>query len=118
MLLDRGRIPGGGRMLSRTTVETMTSDHLTPEQKDRSEMVPGYWDNHGWGFGLSVVTRRDDPTESVGKYGWDGGMGTTWASDPAEEMVTVLLTHAMWTSPVPPPVCGDFWASAYAAIDD
>ena len=65
-------------------------------------MVPGYWDNHGWGFGVSVVTRRDDPTEPIGKYGWDGGMGTTWSSDPREEMVTILMTPAMWTSPDPP----------------
>ncbi len=96
----------------------MTTDQLTRAQKDRSEMVPGYWDNHGWGFGLSVVTRRDDPTEPVGKYGWDGGLGTTWSSDPVEDMVTILMTPAMWTSPVAPPVCRDFWTCAYGAIDD
>ena len=118
MLLARGRAPDGTRILSRPTVETMTSDHLTRAQKDRSEMVPGFWDNHGWGFGVSVVTRRDDPTEPVGKYGWDGGMGTTWSSDPVEDMVTILMTPAMWTSPDPPPVCRDFWTCAYGAIDD
>ena len=118
MMLDRGRAPDGTRILSRPTVETMTSDQLTPEQKAGSEMVPGFWDSHGWGFGLSVVTRRDDPTEPVGKYGWDGGMGTTWSSDPSEEMVTILMTAAMWSSPSPPAVCRDFQVSAYAAIDD
>jgi CubicO group peptidase (beta-lactamase class C family) len=118
MLLDSGRAPNGDRILSRPSVEVMTADHLTPEQKARSEMVPGYWDNHGWGFGVSVVTRHDHPTEPIGKYGWDGGMGTTWSSDPVEEMVTVLMSPAMWTSPDPPAVCRDFWTSAYGAIDD
>jgi CubicO group peptidase (beta-lactamase class C family) len=118
MMLDLGKAPSGERILSRPTVETMTTDQLTPEQKTGAEMEPGYWDTRGWGLGLSVVTRRDGPTESVGKYGWDGGMGTTWSSDPVEEMVTILLTQAMWTSPSPPRICRDFQSSAYGAIDD
>jgi CubicO group peptidase (beta-lactamase class C family) len=117
MLLDFGRYDGG-RILSRPTVETMTTDQLTPAQKARSALLPGYWDDHGWGFGVSVVTRRDDPWASVGKYGWEGGMGTTWHSDPHEDMVTILMTQAMWSSPDPPAICRDFWASAYGAIDD
>jgi len=118
MMLGFGRAPGGERILSRPSVEAMTTDQLTPAQKVPAEMVPGYWDDHGWGFGVSVVTRRHDPTEPVGKYGWDGGMGTTWSSDPAEDMVTILMSPAMWTSPDPPAVVRDFSAAAYAAIDD
>jgi hypothetical protein len=34
----------------------MTTDQLTPEQKAVSGLVPGYFDSHGWGFGLSMVT--------------------------------------------------------------
>ena len=44
----------------------MTTDQLTPAQKAASDLVPGYFDNHGWGFGVGVVTRRDDPTAPVG----------------------------------------------------
>ena len=117
MLLDHGRF-GGGRILSRPTVATMTADQLTPEQKALSGLVPGQWDSHGWGFGVSVVTRRDHPTASIGRFGWDGGMGTTWSCDPPEEMVTISMTQAAWTSPDAPDVCRDFWMSAYAAIDD
>src|SRR5689334_19652918 len=40
MLLANGLAPGG-RLLSRPAVELMTSDHLTPEQKAASGMVPG-----------------------------------------------------------------------------
>jgi hypothetical protein len=33
-------------------------------------------------------------------------------------MVTVLMTQAVWTSPVAPAVVQDFRTLAYAAIDD
>ncbi len=117
MLLNKGR-HGNRRILSRAVVEVMTADHLTPAQKALAGIVPGYFDNHGWGFGMSVVTRRDDLAGTVGKYGWDGGMGTSWYSDPQEDMVTILMTQAMWTSPKPPAVCTDYWTLAYQAIDD
>ncbi len=117
MMLNKGK-HGNERILSRLSVETMTTDQLTPEQKAVSGLVPGDFDNLGWGFGMSVVTRRDDVAAVPGRYGWDGGMGTSWYSDPREEMVTILMTQQSWTSPSPPNVCLDFWTSAYQAIDD
>jgi CubicO group peptidase (beta-lactamase class C family) len=96
----------------------MTSDHLTPAQKAVSGLIAGYFDDHGWGFGLSVVTRKSNVAKSVGTFGWDGGLGTSWASDPREEMVGILLTQSAWTSPSPPDVLRDFWTLAYQAIDD
>jgi CubicO group peptidase (beta-lactamase class C family) len=117
MLLDGGR-HGELRILSRPTVETMTTDHLTPEQKALSGIVPGFFEHHGWGFGMSVVTRRDDVAGSIGTFGWDGGMGTSWFSDPVEDLTVILMTQAGWTSPTPPAICRDFWTSAYQAIDD
>jgi len=117
MMLDKGKY-GTRRVLSRPSVETMTADQLTPEQKAVSGLVPGYFDSHGWGFGLSVVTRRVDVPGTVGRFGWDGGLGTSWYSDPKEDMVGILMTQRAWTSPSPPGVCLDFWTSAYQAIDD
>ena len=96
----------------------MTADQLTGEQKARTPWVPGYFDSHGWGFGLSVVTRKTEGASTVGKYGWDGGLGTSWYSDPKEDMVTILLTQVAMQSPTPPNVFRDFWTLAYAAIDD
>src|SRR5215813_2025536 len=55
MLLNGGRL-GNERILSRPAVELMTSDQLTSEQKLGSEIFFG--DNRGWGFGVSVFTRR------------------------------------------------------------
>lgn len=117
MMLNQGK-HGSERVLSRPSVETMTTDQLTPEQKAVSGLVPGYFDSHGWGFGVSVVTRRDDLAGSVGRFGWDGGLGTSWSADPSEDMVTILMTQGAWTSASPPDVCVDFRTSAYQAIDD
>jgi CubicO group peptidase (beta-lactamase class C family) len=96
----------------------MTSDHLTPEQKELSGFFPDDFDGRGWGFGVGVVTRRDTPYEPVGQYGWDGGLGTIWRNDPSEQLITILLTNTTWTSPRPPEVALDFFTAAYAAIDD
>src|SRR5437660_7429760 len=103
MMLNQGK-HGSERILSRLSVELMTTDQLTPEQKAVSGLVPGYFDSHGWGFGVSVVTRRYDVSAVPGRYGWDGGMGTSWQNDPAEDLVGILLTQRMWTSTSPPAV--------------
>jgi CubicO group peptidase (beta-lactamase class C family) len=109
---------GGAPILSRPSVETMTSDHLTPEQKALGGFFPDDFDGRGWGFGVGVITRRDRAYEPVGQYGWDGGLGTIWRNDPSEQLVTILLTNTTWTSPRPPDAALDFLAAAYAAIDD
>jgi CubicO group peptidase (beta-lactamase class C family) len=117
MLLNKGR-HGRVRILSRPSVETMTADHLTPEQKAVSGLVSGFFDHHGWGLGMAMVTRRAEVAAPVGQFGWDGGLGTSWRSDPGEHLVTILMTQRAWTSPSPPPVCRDFRTLAYHAIDD
>jgi CubicO group peptidase (beta-lactamase class C family) len=116
MMLSQGK-HGNERILSRLSVELMTTDQLTPEQKAVSGLVSGFFDSHGWGFGVSMVTRRDDLAAVPGRYGWDGGLGTSWYSDPREDMVTILMTQCAWMSPNPPDVCLDFWILAYQAID-
>ena len=95
----------------------MTTDQLTPAQKADAGFLPGYWDNRGWGFGVSVVTGRDDLSSVPGRFGWDGGFGTSWFSDPAEDMVGILMTQRA-EFPLLNPVYLDFWTSAYQAIDD
>jgi CubicO group peptidase (beta-lactamase class C family) len=115
MMLNKGKY-GGERILSRLSVELMTTDHITLEQKAISGFFPGFWDSRGWGFGVSIITRRDDVAGVPGRFGWDGGYGTSGYSDPGEDMVAILMTQSLGTlfSNVYP----DFWTSAYQAIDD
>jgi CubicO group peptidase (beta-lactamase class C family) len=115
MMLNQGKL-GRERTLSRPSVELMTTDHLTPQQKAVSGFFPGFWDNRGWGFGVSVVTRRDDVASVPGRYGWDGGFCTSWSSDPREEMVGILMTQLLFPQSLG--VHADFWTSTYQAIDD
>ena len=115
MMLNKGRY-GRGRILSRPSVELMTTDHLTPVQKQGAELFFG--DHSGWGFGMEIITRRDDLSAVPGRFGWTGGLGTSGYSDPNEDLVGILMTQRLMDSPEPPRVFRDFWTSAYQAIDD
>ncbi len=114
MMLNKGKY-GSERILSRPSVELMTTEHLTPEQRAGVDMFFG--DNSSWGFGMSVVTRRDDLASTPGRFGWDGGYGTSGYSDPEEDMVGILMTQRL-ASPESARIDLDFWTSAYGAIDD
>lgn len=115
MMLNRGR-HGRERVLSRPSVELMTTDQLTTGQKADNHLFFG--GDSGWGLGVGVMTRRDDLAAVPGRFGWDGGTGTSVYTDPAEGLIGILLTQRALTSPVPPPWFGDFWTCAYQAIDD
>jgi CubicO group peptidase (beta-lactamase class C family) len=116
MLMDNGR-HGKTRILSRPSVELMTTDQLTPEQRTTSGFGPEFFADHGWGFCLYIATRRTQRS-ALGSYGWSGGMGTLWENDPHEEMITILMTQAGQASATPSGVFVDFPTLAYAAIDD
>ena len=108
MLLHHGTY-GGGRLLSAASVARMTTDHLTREQRDGA--AP-FLAGGGWGFGMTVPAA--DGTRSVpAGFGWDGGMGTTWRSDPARDLTGILMTQRAMTSPQPPDTFVDFWRGAY-----
>ncbi len=117
MMLHGGRHEDE-RILSRPTVHTMTTDQMSAEQKRASPFFPGFWDSRGWGFGVSVVTRRTDITMTPGRFGWDGAFGTSWTSDPLEEMVGILMIQRMGFGPTPAGLNSDFWTLAYQTIDD
>src|SRR2546426_12456996 len=92
MMLSQGK-DGQERILSRLAVETMTTDQLTPEQKAVSGLVSGYFDSHGWGFGVSVVTRRDDVAAGRGRGGVGGGVGGSWSLGPRGGRVPLLFAR-------------------------
>jgi CubicO group peptidase (beta-lactamase class C family) len=115
MLLARGR-HGSERVLSRASVELMTTDQLTAEQRAGGGIILG--ENSGWGFGMSVDLRRDSLGTAPGRFGWNGGLGTSGYADPAADLVGILMTSRTMSSPVPPGVFLDFWTSAYQALAD
>jgi CubicO group peptidase (beta-lactamase class C family) len=116
MMLNLGRYEGE-RILSRPTVQLMITDQLSPAQKAVSGFFPGYFDHRGWGFGVSMVTDRNDVFGVPGRFGWDGGLGTTWQADPAEELTALMMTQRAGF-PDFSEIYRDFWTSVYGAIED
>jgi CubicO group peptidase (beta-lactamase class C family) len=86
MMLNDGQLEGK-RLISRKTVELMTTDALVPPATFR----PG----EGFGLGFSVVKDVGLRGEfsSVGEFGWGGAYHSTYWVDPHEQLVVVYLTQ-------------------------
>jgi len=117
MMLGNGAYCGE-RILSRPSIELMTMDHITPEQKALSPFFENFWSARGWGLGMGIVTERHDVADVPGRFGWDGAFGTSLYVDPKEELVGVLMTQRRPDRFDFSPVTLDFWTSAYQLIDD
>ena len=115
MLLNRGAW-GKERVLSEASIESMTRDQLRPEQKIGAEMFFG--GHSSWGFGMAVNIRPEMPWTVPGRFGWDGGFGTSAYSDPTNDLIGILLTQRMMDSPEPPAVFREFWRGVYRAVEE
>ncbi len=113
MMLNHGR-HGNEQILSRATVKLMTTDQLTPAQRTGAEIFFGR--HCSWGLGMSVDIARKEIYQNPGRFGWDGGYGTTAYADPAEGVIGILFTQRMMDTPTPPRVYTDFWTLAYQAL--
>jgi CubicO group peptidase (beta-lactamase class C family) len=115
MMLNKGR-HGAARILSRASVELMTTDQLTPEQRESNQ---AFFDgNSGWGFGMGVTIKRDDLASVPGRFGWAGGVGTSAYTDPHEHLIGILMTQRHLDSQAGANVHRDFWTTTYQAIAD
>jgi CubicO group peptidase (beta-lactamase class C family) len=113
MLLSKGQ-HDGAQILSAASVEAMTTDQLLPSQKVDDDFFPDFWAKRGWGFGVAMITQPDDVSQVPGRYGWFGGLGTYWFSDPGKDFVGVLLTQRAFDETSPE---NDFWKAAYQAMN-
>jgi len=97
-------LSGGEGVLRPETVEAMTRDQLTETQ--RANVWPGFsfLDDRGWGYGVSVC--------ADGRYGWDGGFGTTWSNVPSQDLTVVVLTQRANDETGPPRVCEEVLEAA------
>ncbi len=87
MLLNGGEL-GGVRILSRMSVELMTTSQV---ESIPLPFLPGQ------SFGLGVAIRKaDDPTAwrgSPGTFGWSGGYNTYFRIDPHKQLIFALFTQ-------------------------
>ncbi|MFD6279229.1 serine hydrolase domain-containing protein [Streptomyces sp. NPDC060209] len=108
MLLAEGTADGR-RLLSPGSVRRMTTDHLSPPQRQAGAL---FLEGQGWGYGGSVDVERTEPWNVPGRYGWIGGTGTAAHLVPSTGAVTILLTQLELTGPASPDVMRGFWAYA------
>jgi CubicO group peptidase (beta-lactamase class C family) len=89
MLLNGGALDGV-RIVGRKTLELMASNHLGPEVRVNSPLMPA-----GHGFGLGFAVRTDKGMApfpgSVGQFFWSGMAGTFFWIDPTEDLFTVFM---------------------------
>ncbi len=97
MLLCGGELDGV-RVLSRSSVMLMTSDHLGT--RIATPVTPGEaaMQSPGYGFGLGVAVRLADGLAlvpgSAGDFFWSGTAGTSFFVDPKLELVTIFMAQA------------------------
>jgi CubicO group peptidase (beta-lactamase class C family) len=97
MLLNGGQLEGV-RVLSRTTVELMTADHLGT--RIAAPVTPGelLLGTPGYGFGLGFAVRLAPGIAGVpgsaGEFMWAGYAGTYFWVDPKEQITAVLMSQA------------------------
>jgi CubicO group peptidase (beta-lactamase class C family) len=97
MLLNGGQLDGT-RVLSRTTVALMTSDHLGT--RIAAPTTPGelLLGTPGYTFGLGFAVRQGAGVAGVpgsaGEFMWAGYAGTYFWVDPKEELVAVYISQA------------------------
>jgi len=87
MMLNGGELDGV-RLISRKTIELMTTDHL-------GDIAFTFGAGQGFGLGFFVVKEpglRGEPG-SIGEYGWYGAYHSAYWVDPAEELIVVYLTQ-------------------------
>jgi CubicO group peptidase (beta-lactamase class C family) len=95
MLLNGGTL-GGVRVLSRKTVEQMTTNQLDPSIKAEGL---GYYPGPGYGYGLGFAVRLTEGLAaelgSPGDYHIEGRWNTFAFVDPKEDLVAVLMVQAV-----------------------
>jgi CubicO group peptidase (beta-lactamase class C family) len=42
---------------------------------------------------MSVATAADDVSTVAGRYGWEGGYGTSWFNDPDQGLIAIDMTQ-------------------------
>lgn len=93
MLLCKGGLPGGDRLLSEQVFSMFVQNHLTPEQKktvDFAHMA-------GYGYG-SLMRIHENPRHSgscsgIGEFGWDGWTGPYCSVDIKEDRIFLFMTQ-------------------------
>jgi CubicO group peptidase (beta-lactamase class C family) len=89
MLLNGGTLDGN-RIIGRKTLQLMASNHLGPDVKVISPLMPA---GHGFGLGFAVRTEAGMAPfpGSLGEFFWSGMAGTFFWIDPKEDLFALFM---------------------------
>ena len=107
MLLNKGEY-NGKRLLSRRTVELITSNQIGDLNLDR--------DKFGLGFAITTAYEQARLGVTEGSFSWGGIFGTIYWADPKEHLVCLMFVQQYPLSHSE--IHGKFEALVYQALDD
>ena len=97
-MLANGGVLDGQRVLSRTTVRLMTSDHLGTRVPLAANPGGAVLGGSTYTFGLGFAVRPSDGiapvSGSAGDFNWGGYAGTAFWVDPREQLVAVFMVQS------------------------
>jgi CubicO group peptidase (beta-lactamase class C family) len=106
-MLENGGELDGVRIVSPTTIDLMTMNHL-PDNKDVSQFgrtlgEEVFYDGLGFGLGFAVVIdqARTRVACSNGTYSWGGMASTAFWIDPVEEITATFFTQLIPSTTYP-----------------
>ena len=96
MLLNNGELDGV-RIISRKSVEIMTSSHT------KKLDIPMLGEGFGFGMGVGVYTgaSHNPVLRSPGTFGWGGAAGTQFFADPKEKLMAIIFTQMFAAMGIP-----------------
>ncbi len=103
LMFLNGGILDGVRLVSRKTIERMTTNHIPPGYKYASPIQmqilwpsPSIETGQGFGLGFAIncEPERNPLPGSKGDYYWTGAFGTSFWIDPKEQVLAIMMNQA------------------------
>ena len=94
LMLGRGEVDGV-RLVKPETVDAMTTNLLTDDQRGHAFLGMPFWLSQGFGLGASMIMDAEKHqwmgAGGQGAFGWPGAFGTWWQADPVNDMILIYL---------------------------